>query len=102
MSEIKKHPRIRTDHSFKAHHPTITVAFREGEEPRRFCGYSWCTGSCGLPAAVLSDNGRGEFKMYSDMTACGPVMQNWRVEWRGERFVIEEEFRETLEKMMWW
>ena len=100
----RKFPHVRTDYSGSAspHHPDVVVIFREGEQEVRFCGSSWCEGGCGLPAGVLADEGRGELKMHSSMTACGPVMQNWRVKWKGEKHVIPEEFRERLVAAYWY
>lgn len=95
--------RIRTDYRPGQSHPDVLVVLVDGEPELRFCGDSWCTGECGLPAAVLADigDGRGERKMYSSMTACGPVMQSWRVKWTGERYVMPEKFREHLLKAYW-
>ncbi len=51
------------------------------------CGESWCSGSCGLPALVLSYQER-EFKAYGEMVACGPVFQPWRVTWAGAKIPV--------------
>lgn len=93
--------KIRTDYA-RDGHPDVLITLHESEPPTRACGYSWCEGQCGLPAAVIPDH-HGEFKMYSNMTACGPVMQRWRtgVTWRGERFTIPEEFRAWLLTAYW-
>lgn len=82
-------------------HLALLVAVH-GAEPVRCCGYSWCRGKCGLPAFVIPAHGdMPELKAYSNMTACGPVMQRWRVEWQGPRV---EAPSDTWEYLMgrWW
>lgn len=85
-------------------HPDITVQFEAGQEPIRCCGASWCNGddACGLPALVIPATGdTPELKTYSVMTACGPVMQRWRLEWTGHRVEIPEEHRADFCKRYW-
>ncbi len=65
---------------FQDDHPTI----EESTTGVLACGDSWCTGKCGLPALILDNNGR-ELKVYGAMTAIGPVVQAWRVEWAGKK-----------------
>lgn len=88
--------------------PQATIIIRragqEDFEPQRYCGDSWCTGQCGLPALVLDVKGR-ELKCHSSVVACGPVWQHFRNKWTGEKveyLPADGEDRETLAKMIWW
>lgn len=84
------------------HHWTVIVEWTATSE-EEFCGDSWCSGACGLPAAVLAATAsQREMKLYSDMVAAGPLMQPWRLTWQGERRVIPEEHREDFLKRWWW
>lgn len=86
-------------------HNVIEVTYAEGQEPQYFCGDSWCSGACKIPAAIIpavSRDERHEMKMYSSMTACGPLMQWWRVDWQGEKVVVPSEHHEDFSKRMWW
>ena len=40
-------------------------------------------------------------KMYSSMTACGPLMQNWRVEWQGQKVEVPVEHQDDFQKRWW-
>ncbi len=92
---------FRTEHpDDRPLHPVLVVIYEDGTEVRG-CGDSWCTGTCGLPAVVLKIKG-GEFKAYSSMTACGPVIQSWRVTWTGERHELPPEQAVDLMRRMWW
>lgn len=62
----------------------------------RYCGDSWCTGSCGLPALVVEG-----LKVHSNMVACGRVLQSFRVEWVGEKIEAQTEDHEALKKAWW-
>lgn len=97
---IKPYPHIRTDrHTFC--HPKIVVRFAADEPEHELCGSSWCEGDCGLPAGVLVMPDGSERKMFSDMTAMGPLMQRFRNEWRGPKLMIREEFRADLMERWW-
>jgi hypothetical protein len=91
-------PSLRT--LYESASPILEVRWSPSDAPQRFCGDSWCTGQCGLPALVMPHID-GEWKAYSAMTACGPVMQPWRVQWLGEKVEIPEEHREHLRRRMW-
>jgi len=83
-------------------HPDVLVQFQEDQEPIRCCGDSWCAGDCGLPALVIpATDDKPEFKTYSVMTAHGPVMQRWRLEWMGPRVEIPVEHRADFLKRIW-
>lgn len=77
-------------------HP-ILEATEPGKEPRHFCGYSHCTGDCGLPALTTPD-GR---KVFSSMVATGAVLQGFRGPWTGEKEVLSPELTKYLEGRMW-
>lgn len=98
-------PTLRTDYEGAIrHHPDLLVQLRPEGEPLRCCGDSWCSGTCGLPALVLNRDtteGAREYKAYSSMTACGPVMQLWRLKWEGPKVEIPAEFHEDFMKRMW-
>lgn len=99
-STPRRYPRVRTERHARFH-PKIVAQFAPDEPEREFCGDSWCKGDCGLPAGVLVMPDGSELKMFSDMTAMGPVMQRFRNEWRGSKFVIRDEFREDLMEWGW-
>lgn len=87
-------------------HSDLLVSI-DGAEPVRCCGSSWCTGTCGLPAAVIvvaagRETPEHECKLYGSMVAVGYVVQRWRLKWTGTRFVIPQEHAAELMKMMWW
>lgn len=86
-------------------HPAIQV------EDKVYCGSTWCTGTCGLPALTLAhiyecpDLGHRELelKAHGQMVACGPVWQQFRVKWTGQKVPLQSnETLEDLRKMMWW
>lgn len=104
MNRPIQYPRIRTVRDRGSNDPHIEVTWVEAAEPVKFCGASWCSGRCGLPALVIppcSDWPRGA-KAYSDMVACGSMMQGWRVTWTGEMVEIPEEHRTDFAQRMWW
>lgn len=78
------------------------VALQVPEVPgvdRLFCGDSWCTGTCGLPALTLKG-----LKAHSNSVAVGPVWQEFRVSWAGEKVEVSDFTTETpddLQKMLW-
>lgn len=83
-------------------HPDLLVQFEADKEPVLCCGDSWCHGACDLPALVIPAEGdRREMKAYSSMTACGPVMQSWRLEWKGSRLEVPPEHWADFLKRMW-
>jgi hypothetical protein len=101
----KRYPRVTTLHGIDAYamHPLIEVQYSADDAPVRYCGESWCTGACGLPALVIpAGDAAPEMKAYSDMTACGPTMQAWRVTWRGTKAEIPPQHHDAFRKMMWW
>ena len=70
------------------------------------CGDSWCQGACGFPAAVLpgaSEEGEPyECKLYGSMVACGYIVQRFRVEWKGAKYVVDAKHDyAALRKRMW-
>lgn len=74
------------------------------DEDQKYCGESWCDGRCGLPALVLNHSTEGEFKAHSNMVACGPVWQRFRVAWQGNKVPVDMSGLDpdnTLQ-MMWW
>lgn len=78
------------------------LAIRTSWSDSLFCGESWCSGDCGLPALVLpATHERSERKAHSNMVAHGPVVQMWRVPWTGARVTVPEEFREWIEGQWW-
>lgn len=86
----------------------LIVSYDDGKTfgEQKFCGESWCSGSCGLPALVLKvqHNGREvELKTHSNMVAYGPVFQLFRVQWTGEKVFLGPEAGDpkTLTKLMW-
>jgi hypothetical protein len=84
------------------YHPTVLVEWTAGVE-EEFCGDSWCTGTCGLPAAILEATPScRELKLHSNMVAAGPLMQSWRVTWTGKKRVIPAEYSAVLLKWWWW
>lgn len=88
-------------------HLKLSVQFEKDGPVHTCCGDSWCVGDCGLPALVLSyydpDLKKGrELKAYSNMVACGRVMQGWRGAWKGERVQIPAEHHADFMKRMWW
>src|SRR5512143_289286 len=98
-----KYPIIKTIHNDNDWmHNIIEVIFSENKSPLKFCGDSWCSGKCNMPALIIpeSDN-MLEHKMYSNMTAFGQLMQPWRVKWIGEKIEIPEQYREELMKRYW-
>ena len=106
MDKPKRYPKLVTDYGpvgSQSHKQlTVLVTWRPGEEPVRVCGESWCDGRCGYPAMVIpADTERSEHKMYSSMVVFGPVMQRWRLEWKGAKIEAPEEFRANLLKRVW-
>jgi hypothetical protein len=79
-------------------HPTIT----ESTSGVVACGFSWCNGSCGLPALVLEHNGK-ELRAFGSMVAMGPVFQDFRIPWRGAKVPITmgDESVDVLLKRFW-
>jgi hypothetical protein len=80
-------------------HPTIT----ESTTGVVACGFSWCNGSCGLPALVLLREGKSELRAFGSMVAMGPVFQEFRIPWRGAKVSITlgDESVEVLLKRFW-
>lgn len=112
MGTTPRYPLIRTRHHGDVEtmpvqdrlHPVLSVVYVEGGPEIFGCGDSWCngSGSCGLPAIVIPAKvGRREQKMYSSMTACGPLMQNWRVEWQGQKVEVPVEHQDDFQKRWW-
>jgi len=98
MDETKRRfPRVSDRHEDGK--VVLVVEWREGEGAEEFCGESWCSGSCGRPALVIP--GEREQKAYSSMTACGPLMQDWRLKWVGTKREVPAEFRDDLMRRMW-
>ena len=58
--------------AFRDRHPTTLLSYDEDDNAIEICGDSWCSGECGLPAAVIP--GEPELRLFGAMTACGPVM----------------------------
>ncbi len=92
-------------------HLTISMSVDQGKTygPQRWCGDSWCRGSCGFPALVHVteiDHVHGPLvlKAHSAMVACGPVWQPFRVKWVGDCEPLPPELQELpdLLKLMWW
>lgn len=99
MKIVTRAPWDRTD---GRDHWTVLVTFRDGETEHEFCGAPSCDGACGFPAAVLPVVGQGyERRMVSSVVACGALMGSFYRPWTGDRFVIPEEFRESLLKKVW-
>lgn len=103
-------PRIRTVASYDSAYPTkvvperlapwhlcLGVTWRIPEAERLYCGDSWCTGGCGLPALVIGT----EMKAYSNMTAMGPVMQSWRTKWEGPTEEVPKEHQSHFLQRYW-
>ena len=80
-------------------HPVMIVSF-DGTETK-CCAYSWCTGDCGFPAAVITAPWDKEHKLYGSMVACGDVVQHWRVEWTGKKLVVPSAYWEFLSRRIW-
>lgn len=102
MNQPADQPRVKTFRT-EGSHPDLLVVYDDGRTVR-CCGYSWCTGRCGLPAATLTfvDAGQArEYKAYSSMTACGPVIQGWRVAWTGETHALPAHQADDL-RQRWW
>ena len=102
----RSYPRIVTvrseDPAFKFH-LFIEVHYSENEKTELFCGDSWCSGTCGHPAAIIPATlEHSEFKMYSNMTACGNVMQRWRVTWTGPKVEVPVEHHRDFMQRIWW
>lgn len=101
MSHVT-YPRIRD--LFVDRSLVLTVQWREDAAPVHYCGETWCTGGCGLPALVVPQpNQLGcELKARSSMAAHGPVMQPWGPKnWTGERAEVPEEHRDFIMKAYW-
>lgn len=80
-------------------HPTIKTS-KHGDQ--HFCGYSWCSGKCGLPALVIpADGERPEYKVMGSMVAYGAAAQPWRVKWEGQKVEVDNEDREHLLRQYW-
>lgn len=75
-------------------HPVLEVTY-QGTETNRYCGDSWCSGKCGLPALVTFDNEGNEMKAHSNMVSVGRVFQLFRVPWTGGKESLPEEFRDS-------
>lgn len=86
-------------------HPVMIVSF-DGTDTK-CCAYSWCTGACGYPAAVITsppDTANipsKEHKLYGSMVACGNVVQPWRGEWTGAKLVVPSVYWEFLSRRIW-
>lgn len=94
---------VRLDDGLRSCDTVIEVRYRPYDVPRRFCGESWCGGTCELPALIIpATDDWPELKAYSSMVACGPVMQRWRVKWAGAKVEIPETYWPDFLKMMWW
>lgn len=67
------------------------------------CGRSWCAGDCGLPALVITWNGR-EYRGRGDGVACGPVFAPFGGQWKGQKIAatLDETTPEDALKLMWW
>lgn len=97
----QRYPIVRTVRDRQGHHPDLSVQFEADKAPIMCCGDSWCGGRCGLPALVMPDEHGVELKAYSDMTACGPLMQSWRLKWTGPKVEVPVEHREDFGKRWW-
>jgi hypothetical protein len=80
-------------------HPVMIVSF-DGTDTK-CCAYSWCSGECGFPAAVITSPSNKEHKLYGSMVACGDVVQHWRVEWTGEKLVVPSAYWDFLSRRIW-
>jgi len=86
--------------------PILQVQWEKDGPVEEFCGYSWCAGSCKLPALVIpalpgNTNVFPELKSYSDMVAHGPLMAPWRLKWTGTKREVPPEYREDF-RARWW
>lgn len=80
-------------------HPIMIVSF-DGIDTK-CCAYSWCTGTCGFPAAVITSPAAKEHKLYGSMVACGDVVQRWRGKWTGKKLIIPSMYWEFLSRRVW-
>lgn len=97
-----RYPQLVTKH-IEVCHPTLELRMTEGfvGPLEQYCGYSWCRGECGYAALVLTDDSGMESKVYSSMTAYGPVVQPWRREWKGSKVELPKEFHDDFKKRYW-
>ena len=84
---------------YRDHHPTVLVVINDAEHGP-FCGDSWCTGACGLPAAEIAIDGEPHRAMGS-MVAVGRAWQPYRRAWVGERVRFADELAGEARKAMW-
>ncbi len=104
---LKRYPAVRTvgptpeeeARGARGCHDVLSVTWKADAEPARFCGKSRCTGTCGLPALVIS--GSPELKTYSNVVAFGLMMQGWRVEWTGVKVEVPPEHRSDFLSRRW-
>ena len=103
MTRPVRYPRVYSERHEVTDDLVLLVQYAPDQPPRRYCGESWCTGSCGLPALVLNhpDDPRVEMKGYSRMVACGCMMQKWRVRWNGAKEQVPPEHVHDFLKRMW-
>lgn len=102
----RTYPRVTTLRGLAEYpmRPLIEVQYEAGGSVERYCGESWCRGSCGLPALIIPAEADGrypELKVYSSMVACGRTVQAWRVEWRGPKVEVPAQYHAAFHEMMW-
>ena len=76
-------------------HPRMRVEGVEELEGIDFCADSWCTG-CGLPVLMV-----GQDRCVGSMCAHGPVVQPFRVEWKGKTRQLPAIYHDVLRRRYW-
>lgn len=109
---MRRYPRVRTVYAEEPElevnpalrmHPIVVVTYAEGQECQRFCGDSWCSSRCGLPALIIpQDEERPEYKVFSNMVAVGNLAGCWQVEWKGAKVEVPPEHRGDFLTRLWW
>lgn len=90
--------KLQAGHTDPGNHPTIT----ESTTGIVACGDSWCDGSCGLPALVMT-HGRKEYRAFGAMVAMGSVFQDFRRPWIGSKIEVttDVESYDVLLRRFW-
>lgn len=86
----------------------IKYSNKEDYESTIYCGQTYCTGICGLPALTIRycddcENSL-ELKAHGNQVAVGPVFDGFRVKWLGEKKYIDNntENHNKLINLKWW